>query len=439
MATSGSLVAIITRIPEPGRSKTRLIPLLGESSAADLQRRMTEHVVRQARILRAREDSVAIVAVTEGSVSAGRRWLGVPCVAQGEGGLGARLARVFEAGARRARVTTVVGGDCVTVNANDLRVAQQHAERHLATIVPAEDGGFCALALHESVASDARGLLEGIDWGSATVCEQTVARLRQRCPDLVVMDARADVDVPEDLPIWERIRRAWYEPPQTVAVVVPVLDDAEELATLLPTLAAHSVEVVIADGGSGDDTVAVARAAGAAVIASPRGRGVQMNAAAPATQADALLFVHSDTRPPEGFAQLVLDALADASVSIGAFNFSTDSASPGMRVIERGVRLRGSVFGMPYGDQGLFCRRAVFEALGGFPAFPVMEDYEYVRRARRIGRVAVLPQRAVTSARRWHEQGVWRWSALNLATVARYHLGATPDDLARWRVAHSKR
>jgi len=123
----------------------------------------------------------------------------------------------------------------------------------------------------------------------------------------------------------------------------------------------------------------------------------------------------------------------DPALTLGAFRFSLAATTPALRAIEAGTRLRSSLLHFPYGDQGLFCRAVVYRALGGFPHLPVMEDYEFVRRARRAGRVEVLPQAAVTSDRAWRAQGVWRRTALNLGTVARYHAGWSPERLAAWR------
>lgn len=439
MRPSVAHIAVFTRLPRPGLSKTRLIDRLGEEGAADLQREMTVHVVRQARVLGVTEGATVEARVAGGEGRDVRSWLGVRCVPQGEGDLGDRLERAFVSGARRAGTVVVVGGDCPTVSAADLRAAVRAAADRGAAIVPALDGGFCALALRDGVALRAEGLLRGIEWGTERVCEQTVERVRAVCPGMRSMSPRADIDLPEDLPAWYEVRRAWYGPPTSVAVIVPVLNEAASLPGLIGRLTAEGAQAVVADGGSSDGSVEAARRAGARVVEGPPGRGAQFDTGAAAADADALLFLHADTCPPAGFARLVLEALADPETALGAFRFSAGSATRSLRAIEAGTRLRGALLGMPYGDQGLFCRRVVFEALGGFPAFPVMEDYEFVRRARRVGRVRVLPEPAVTSDRRWRRQGVWRWTALNVATVVRYHLGTPPDELARWREAHSKR
>jgi rSAM/selenodomain-associated transferase 2 len=333
----------------------------------------------------------------------------------------------------------VIGGDCPTVSASDLRLLLSAAAEQGASIIPAADGGFCALALRPDASARVRGLFRGIEWSTERVCTETVSALRRLGTDVAELGTRCDIDRPEDLPEWETVRHSWLERPESLTVVVPVLNEAPHLPAIVSALHAEGVDLIVADGGSTDGSARIAEEAGAVVLGGPAGRGRQLNAGARAARSDALLFLHADTRLPDGFSRLVLDALQDPTVALGAFTFATDSVSPAMRLIEAGTRLRTRLLALPYGDQALFCRRAMFEALGGFPEMPVMEDYELVRRARRVGRIALLHEPAVTSERRWREHGIWRWTALNLATVARYHLGTPAEELAAWRRGYSKR
>jgi rSAM/selenodomain-associated transferase 2 len=225
------------------------------------------------------------------------------------------------------------------------------------------------------------------------------------------------------------------KPPVTLAVIVPTLNEAEGLPLLLAALASEPVEVVVVDGGSTDATADIARAADVRFVSSARGRALQMNAGAAASSADALLFLHADSLPPAGFANAALSVLADPSVALGAFRFSLGGGTASLRLIEWGTNLRSRWAHLPYGDQGLFFRRPVFDELGGFPDIPVMEDYDLVRQARRAGSVVITNTAVVTSDRRWRELGPWRYTALNTATVVRRRLGATPQQLAKWRAS----
>lgn len=226
---------------------------------------------------------------------------------------------------------------------------------------------------------------------------------------------------------------ATHTPPR-VAVIVPALNEADVLPSTLAPLLAEADEVIVADGGSTDCTVAVARARGARVIEGARGRGAQMNAGARGADAELLVFVHADTLLPEGWSADVRATLGDPRVVLGAFAFATDSRRRSMRVVERLVALRCALAHTPYGDQAYFLHRETFEALGGFAEMPLLEDYDFVRRAKRLGRVRTLAKRrAITSARLWERLGVVRAWWRNARTAVGYRLGVDPAVLARWR------
>ncbi|MBE0476062.1 MAG: TIGR04283 family arsenosugar biosynthesis glycosyltransferase [Coriobacteriia bacterium] len=438
-------VSLLTRLPVPGAVKTRVAARLGDEAAASLHAAMTEHAARQLRLLRATDGVRAQVRVTGGSAAAAGRWLRLPARDQGGGDLGERQLRALREALGSSRVAAVAGSDCPGLDAEDVRRALAAASARGASLVPAHDGGYCLLAVDREAAAVLPAAFADVAWGMGDVAETLLGGLRHHGVDAEVLETRADVDRPEDVASWEAVRAAWYEPPGSLAVVVPTLDEATVLPALLERLLAEDVEVVVADGGSTDGTPAIAEAGGARVVRAAHGRGAQMNAGAEAAGGDALLFLHADTLPPRGFARLVLDALADPGLLVGAFRFSLAARRPALRVIETFTRLRGSLLHFPYGDQGLFCRRALWRALGRFPAYPLMEDYEFVRRARRAGLVRVLRADAVTSDRGWSEHGPWRWTALNVATTARYRLGTPPERLAAWRERggraspHSKR
>ena len=211
-----------------------------------------------------------------------------------------------------------------------------------------------------------------------------------------------------------------------IAVVVPTLNERDAVPRLAAL--AEYAQVVVADGGSGDGTPAVAARHGLAVVRSGGGRGRQMNDGAAATDADSLVFLHADTTLPDGWAGDVRRTLA-AGVALGAFSFALDARGLRWRVVEGLTRLRG----VPYGDQALFLRRGTFDRLGGFREWPVLEDLDLVRRAGRLGPVRVLRRRAVSGARRWERAGIARTFAANQACLLGHRLGADVATLARLR------
>ncbi|MEZ5420769.1 MAG: hypothetical protein R2708_25965 [Vicinamibacterales bacterium] len=144
-----------------------------------------------------------------------------------------------------------------------------------------------------------------------------------------------------------------------------------------------------------------------------------------------LWFVHADSRLPADWRQAFVHLDPAVDVVGGAFAFRLDSRAWQARWLERGVAWRVAVFGLPYGDQGIFVRRLVFQSMGGFAPIPLMEDVDFMRRLKRLGRVVHLSQGLVTSARRWERRGWLAQSLSNLTTLALYFLGVSPARLAR--------
>ena len=216
-----------------------------------------------------------------------------------------------------------------------------------------------------------------------------------------------------------------------VSVIIPTLNAARYLAATLATCAAAG-EIIVVDGGSVDDTVAVARSLGARVIMAPPGRGMQLQRGASAAAGEWLLFLHADTRLADDWLDAVGAFSADPAnrARAATFRFGLDDASPAARRLERRVAWRVRHLGLAYGDQGLVIHREWFFALGGFRPWPLMEDVDLIRRIGRR-RLSVLACEVRTSAERWRREG-WRWRSLrNVGCLALYFLGVAPHRIAR--------
>ena len=191
-------------------------------------------------------------------------------------------------------------------------------------------------------------------------------------------------------------------------------------------------EIIVADGGSRDDTRRDRASAGARVVAAPRGRGTQLAAGAAAARGDWLLFLHADCRPAPGWEAAVAAFVAapGAAGRAGYFALALDDPSPAARRLERIVAWRCRALALPYGDQGLLIARALYDAVGGFAAIPLMEDVDLARRLGRR-RLAPLGVPAYASARRYREGGYMRRPLRNLLCLSLYFVGVPPRHIAR--------
>ncbi len=217
-----------------------------------------------------------------------------------------------------------------------------------------------------------------------------------------------------------------------LSVVIPTLDAGTTLRGSLEALGDPDQfgEVVVSDGGSHDDTLALALAAGARTISGPPGRGPQLRFGAQAASGEWLLFLHADTRLAAGWHQQVLAHIDRRPDLAGYFRFALDDRGGAARRVERLTRWRCRFLALPYGDQGLLISRRLYDATGGFRDLPLMEDVDLIRRLGRA-RLALIEIDAVTSAARYRRDGWWRRPLRNLSILALWYLGVAPATLAK--------
>jgi rSAM/selenodomain-associated transferase 2 len=224
--------------------------------------------------------------------------------------------------------------------------------------------------------------------------------------------------------------------PPGLSIVIPTLNAAAMLPAAIVQFDAAKArglvaEIIVGDGGSRDDSVALAQTAGANVVRGPPGRGQQLALGAAAAQGDWLLFIHADTCLDPGWETAVTTFIAAKGEDhAAAFAFALDDDAPAARRLERIVGWRCRRLALPYGDQGLLISRKLYDRLGGFSPVPLMEDVDLVRRIGRR-RLSILDHRAVTSAARYRRDGYLRRSLGNLGCLSLYFAGVPPRLIAR--------
>ncbi len=214
-----------------------------------------------------------------------------------------------------------------------------------------------------------------------------------------------------------------------ISIIIPTLNEAENLPAL-KALTNLVAEIIVVDGGSSDASVQIAKDLGFTVLTSDKGRGVQLNLGAEKASSALLLFLHADTLLPSDFPDLAWECLADQATILGSFSLQLDTKNLLLRTLCAGANLRSRYLQLPYGDQAFFLRRHDFHALGGFPEIPIMEDYVFVKQAKKQGRVRTLPQTVTTSARRWQALGPILTTVINQLMILGYCLGVSPEKLA---------
>lgn len=356
-------------------------------------------------------------------------------VPQRDGDLGNKLRQaVDELRSQGVRRAVLIGSDCPELDERILNLAFESLDSHQICFSPALDGGYTLLGLDlEQRYADALAcLFKNIDWGTDRVLAQSLAAVAGKGLHVRLLQATADVDRPEDLAVWNSRRLGQQRPACKISVIVPVFGSEPLLKAAIKSGQCDAeIEIIVSAAGESWNALQTAAESKVQYLASKPGRARQMNQAAAIARGEWLLFLHADTQLPQNYAAAVQRVLEEPTNSAGAFRLHIDSKRWQARLVEYSVQLRSRFWGLPYGDQALFLRRATFRQLGGFPDWPLMEDYELARRLRKLGRLVICAESVCTSARRWERLGFLRTTLINQFIVLAYRIGVPLKYLAR--------
>jgi rSAM/selenodomain-associated transferase 2 len=224
-----------------------------------------------------------------------------------------------------------------------------------------------------------------------------------------------------------------------ISIVIPIFNEEKNIHKFLSQFEDSSgIEIILVDGGSTDKTKEKIKQFKKnnnyikLFTSDKLGRANQMNYGASLSKGNILLFLHADTILPSNYQQIVENIVKNEKVIMGAFKLSIDGSKKSLRLIEKMVNVRSRLFSLPYGDQGFFLTKKKFELLEGFADLPIMEDFNFVRRAKSKGKIEISNVAVVTSDRRWQKLGVAKTTIINQLVIIGYYLNVSPQKLNRF-------
>jgi uncharacterized protein len=423
MPPSSSVLMVFLRYPEPGKVKSRLAAGIGRQPAADLYARLVRRTLGVvADFQRTTSDLTVLLfyapAEREEAVkqSCPGPWR---FVAQSGCDLGERMAHAFRHVHDRGwRHAVLIGTDIADLQPADLEQSFQALQAGQAVLGPAADGGYYLIGLNRPC----EAVFQSQAWGSDSVFERTRETLGKLGFTVKILQQRTDVDREEDLAhpcLLDLVRHR-------VSVVIPTLQPLEDLHPLLTSLEAQlwpEDEIILVQGREHPQDGASALPPRVRLLGSPPGRGLQLNRGACAARGDLLWFLHSDCLPPVNFGYHIRKLTTARHLALGCFQLAFHPTSAALNMIAWWAGMRTRYLGLPYGDQGLFCRRETFAKVGGFRKPFLMEDVDLVRSLRRVGGLLLIADPITTSPRKYLQRGVLKTSMRNHLLLLLYRLG----------------
>ena len=386
------VIIIFSRFPRAGQSKTRLIPALGAEGAANLQKLMTEFILREA----SRYTNNIVISYCGGKLREFQGWLGTEYrySEQIGGDIGERMSNAFiNAFKSGAKKVVLFGCDTPDNRVNNISACFAALNIFDSVFGPATDGGYYMIGLNTYIAE----FFHGIEWGGEGVLAETL----EKADSYKLVKILSDVDFEEDIPA-------------KICVVIPTLNEEGNIVRCISSVqTAFDVECIVVDGGSTDNTLKLAEEEGVKLFKHKSSRAEQMNYGVQQSSAEIILFLHADSELLPGWDICVRSINSKYTRFLGCFGLQVRERIPWIWVIEKLVWVRSKLLKKPYGDQALFIRRDEFLSLGKYQDVPIMEDLLLVKEFRKSGPVVQVGLNVLISARRWVKLGVFKTTVYN--------------------------
>lgn len=420
---------VFIRYPEAGKVKSRLARGIGEQKAAEVYEKLLRRTLGIASDFQSkyRDVRVFLYYTPEDSpdkVKAKFRGPWEFCCQEGQH-LGMRmenaLRSAFSSGAGRA---VLIGSDIADICVTDLAEAFETVQPKSAVLGPAADGGFYLIGLAQPCSAP----FAFEQWGTGEIYSRTLTELLASGFHVHPGHERKDIDQPEDLRLLDRS----FVFNSSLSVIIPTLNVPGKLTALLNYLEDSlwpGDEIVLVEGAEQDEVTLHRSSGSISCVRTPKGRGIQQNAGAMLAAGDLFFFLHDDTIPAPDFAYLIRRECEDGKLALACFRLEFLPSNRLLHLIARWASWRTALFRLPYGDQGLFCRREIFEAAGGFQRRYLMEDVDLVRRCRKLGKLVILNSKITTSSERYTRKGILTASFQNHMIMLLSRLGVDEKTL----------
>lgn len=414
------------RYPQPGQVKSRLATAIGAQSAATIYDKLVRRTLGVVSDLKRLDPDVEIFVYF---TPVDRRsqmeqhypgpWRFIP---QQGTHLGHKMATAFDlVWSRGFQQIVIIGSDIADIESDDIQEAFAALAEGYTVLNPASDGGFYLLGLSRPCPA----VFEPETWGTQEIFARTEHLLQKGGLTVRCLRQRHDIDRPEDLS--HIARQPIFQ--DSLSIIIPTLRSITGLRPLLTALTSGmwpGDEIIVVSpeattAGAPHEPMLVSESCLA--VASAKGRGLQLNAGVRHAKGNVLWFVHDDSTVPNQFAYLVRQISRAKQMSLGCFRLAFSPSTPLLNAIAQWGNWRTRFVKLPYGDQGLFCRRETFTQVGGFHRDMLMEDVDFVKRCRRHGGILMLPEMLYTSPQRYLKRGILRASVRNHFTILLYHLG----------------